>query len=137
MLRTGHDQGGIGTYGGFAGQVGGRAYDYTGATATVNIVCNGIAGGFVGKTATYSTHKYTFTDCEASGNVSGEIVGGFAGATTLGGDGKSVYVTFDNCVASGAVSGTVYASSFNKVVAKVYYNGYYVGAFDPFFVNVQ
>lgn len=98
-----------GTYGGFAGQVGGRACDYNNASADVDITCTGTAGGFVGITQAYSTHKYTFNNCTATGDVSGDVAGGFAGKNGMGGDGKSVFVTYNGCTAEGAVVGTTYA----------------------------
>ncbi len=95
-----------GIYGGFAGQVGGRACEYYNATADVDITSTGTAGGFVGATQAYSTHKYTFTNCTASGDVSGTVAGGFVGKNGMSGDGKSVFVELNNCSASGKVAGT-------------------------------
>ncbi len=98
-----------GIYGGFAGQVGGRACEYYNASADVDIVCTGTAGGFVGATQAYSTHKYTFADCSASGDVTANVAGGFAGKTGMSGDGKSVFVELNGCEASGTVVGSTYA----------------------------
>ncbi|MBQ8893262.1 MAG: hypothetical protein IJ043_02500, partial [Clostridia bacterium] len=106
---TGTINGANGTYGGFAGQVGGRACEYNNATADVDITCTGTAGGFVGITQQYFTHKHTFTDCTANGDVSGNVAGGFAGKNGLGGDGDNINVELNGCTASGAVTGTTYA----------------------------
>ena len=109
---SGTIKGADGIYGGFVGQVGGRACEYYNASANVNITCTGIAGGFVGATQAYSTHKYTFTNCVANGNVSASVAGGFAGKNGMSGDGKSVFVTYENCSANGTVFATSIAGGF-------------------------
>ena len=109
---SGTIKGANGIYGGFVGSSGGRAHSYSGASADVDITCTGYAGGFVGKTQAYSTHKYTFTDCSATGDVKGNVAGGFAGCNGLSGDGKSVYVAYNGCSASGKVEGSTYAGGF-------------------------
>ena len=109
---TGTIKGANGIYGGFVGQVGGRACEYYNATANVNITAAGTAGGFVGKTQAYSTHKYTFSGCTATGNVSGTVAGGFTGANGMSGDGKSVFVEYNGCTAKGSVNGTSISGGF-------------------------
>ena len=109
---SGTIKGADGMYGGFVGQIGGRACSYEGASADVDITCTGTAGGFVGKTQQYFTHLYTFANCEAKGDVSGKIAGGFAGANGLGGDGDNINVIYTGCTASGSVTGDEAAGGF-------------------------
>jgi len=109
---SGKISGDKGIFGGFAGQVGGRASSFDGASADVDIVCEGTVGGFVGATQAYSTHLYVFDDCVANGDVEGDIAGGFAGGCGLSGDGKNVFVTITGCTASGEVHGTSVAGGF-------------------------
>ena len=106
---SGMISGGAGTYGGFAGSCGGRLHAYENATANVSITSAGVAGGFVGATANYFDHAYTFDGCDATGNVFGTTAGGFAGSIGHGGDGSALNVTINGCTATGNVSGTANA----------------------------
>lgn len=94
-----------GNYGGFVGYVGGRAASFENAHADVDVVSDGIAGGFVGTTAQYFTHKESFINCTADGDVQGTSAGGFVGMITLGGDGDNLNIELDGCAANGNVSG--------------------------------
>ena len=73
---------------------------YTNCVADVDVVGSNVAGGFVGN----HTSTVTYINCEAKGDVTADIAGGFAGRLT-----NSSYtsaVTFDGCKASGKVIGT-------------------------------
>ncbi len=116
---TGKIEGANGTYGGFVGTMLGRAKAYNGASADVDIVCTGTAGGFVGRTANThqnnatSSQAFSFTNCEATGDVTAAVAGGFIGNITIGSDAsKRIEFTATNCSASGKVTGTEAAGGF-------------------------
>jgi len=92
--------------GGFVGRAYTWAQTYENCVADVDVTGSHVAGGFVGNHITNA--KYT--NCEAKGDVTANIAGGFAGRLTE--NGFSTAVTFDSCSASGAVDGTKTAGGF-------------------------
>ena len=86
---------------------------------------NGAAGGFVGQ-----GDRGLFTDCSASGNVTGNIAGGFWGyiypktkAEAMGSTHKdplSKSILLDGCVATGTVEGTAYEAGLIGFMKDVY-----------------
>ncbi len=104
-----------GTAGGFIGQaqsLGGSGTDtkvtVTDSTASGDVVTTGVAGGFVG-----TASSGIFDSCEATGSVSGDVAGGFAGeiiANTSTAEDKNI--TISDSTANGVVLGTTNASGF-------------------------
>ena len=92
--------------GGFVGRAYTWAQTYTNCTADVDVTGSHVAGGFVGNHITNAQ----YTNCEAKGDVTANIAGGFAGRLTE--HGYSTAVTFDGCKASGDVTGTNVAGGF-------------------------
>lgn len=73
---------------------------YTNCVADVDVTGSNVAGGFVGN----HNSTVSYVNCEAKGDVTADIAGGFAGRLTE--HGYTTAVTFDGCKASGNVCGT-------------------------------
>ena len=79
---------------------------YTNCVADVDIIASNIAGGFVGN----HNSTVSYVNCEAKGDVTANIAGGFAGRLTE--HGYTTAVTFEGCEASSNVTGTNVAGGF-------------------------
>ena len=79
---------------------------YTNCVADVDVTGTNVVGGFVGN----HNSTVSYVNCEAKGDVTGDIAGGFAGRLTE--HGYTTDVTFDGCKASGTVTGTNVAGGF-------------------------
>lgn len=113
------------TAGGLVGSVSGAensAIEFTNCFAAVNVTGSDTAGGLVG-----AAKNATFSQCYASGNVTGGTAGGFVGTSE-----KSAYT---QCFASGNVTGQKSAGGFvgklgNRVSGLTFSECYAVGVVD-------